>query len=172
MRNIEIKARVNDNEQAEAVAVSVAGQAHARVRQVDTYFNIPEGRLKLREERGTGSESELIFYRRADRAGPGPSEYQIARVDSPDELKRILAEVLGVKAVVRKERTVYLLESTRIHLDIVEGLGTFIEFEALIPEGAGVETGRKTVEALIKAFSIKKEDLVESSYCDLISSNG
>ena len=172
MRNIEVKARIDDFEKAEAVATSIAGQAHARVNQVDTYFNIPGGRLKLREERGTGTQSELIFYSRADRASPRPSDYLIVKVDSPDELKRLLADALGIKAVVRKERTVYLHENTRIHLDSIDGLGSFIEFEALLPEGKDEDKGRMTVEGLMKAFSIQNVDLVECSYCDLIGTNG
>ncbi|MCJ7652381.1 MAG: class IV adenylate cyclase [Actinobacteria bacterium] len=172
MRNIEIKARITDIEKAEAVAVSIAGQAIARVRQVDSYFNVQEGRLKIREEQGSSPRNELIFYRRQDRADPKQSDYRIIAVDSPDSLKRVLAEALGVKAVVRKERTVYLLENSRIHLDSVDGLGTFIELEVPVPNEASGSKARKAVQELMKAFSIEKADLLACSYSDLIGTNG
>ncbi len=169
MRNIEIKARLRDPGGAEAVARRLGGpEPHLRVGQVDTYFVVPEGRLKLREITGTVERAELIFYHRADQAGPKRSEYDVVPVANPRELKAMLASALGIRTVVRKQRTVYLHKNVRIHLDAVDGLGTFLEFEAVMPDGAPDREGEDLLHRLMKEFSIKPGDLLESSYSDLV----
>lgn len=170
MRNIEIKARLKSIKDAETIAAALAGQG-APLRQVDTYFDVPDGRLKLREESGGAAESRLIFYRRADEAGPKRSEYEIAEVENPKELKHVLASAFGIKTVVKKERTVFLYRSARIHLDRVDGLGDFIEFEVVMDEGAPDEEGEAFARELVEKFSIGEGDLVEKSYCDLMKNN-
>ncbi len=176
MRNIEIKARVGDIEKAEAVAREVAQGDCVRLVQRDTYFRAPEGRLKLREVTGDRSFAELIFYRRPDESGPKRCEYEIAPVDDAAELKRTLAAALEVAHVVEKERTVYMhrpptspgVEHVRIHLDRVKGLGEFIEFEAVMREGAQDAEGKALLRDLMARFGVSEADLVEGSYCDLI----
>ena len=41
----------------------------------------------------------------------------------------VLTQALGVLGMVRKERLLYLVGQTRVHLDSVEGLGDFVELE-------------------------------------------
>ncbi len=169
MRNIEIKARLRDFEEAEVVARRLGGpQPHLRVVQVDTYFTVPAGRMKLREITGTVERAELIFYHRADQAGPKRSEYEVVPVSNPRELKAMLAAALGIRTVVRKQRTVYLHQNVRIHLDVVDGLGTFLEFEAVMPDGAPDCEGEDLLRRLMSEFSIQPADLLESSYSDLV----
>ena len=166
MRNIEIKARLKSVSCAEPIASEFAGSGpHARLLQVDTYFNVPDGRFKLREEGGTG---ELIYYRRPDTPGPGRCEYVIASIDSPAEVKEVLEAALGISCVVRKQRTVYLYQNVRIHLDQVEGLGAFLEFEAVMPEGSPDSEGESLLLDLMRAFGLEQADLVDCSYCDLM----
>lgn len=166
MRNIEIKARVGDLEAAEAVASRLTdAPPSARLSQVDTYFNVPDGRLKLREQ---DDGCELIFYRRPDARRPRRSDYEILAVNSPAATKRLLGEELGLLAVVSKQRTVYLYGNARIHLDDVAVLGTFVEFEAVMPEGAPDGEGEALVAELMREFSIREGDLVAGSYCDLL----
>lgn len=171
MRNIELKARVADLTAAEAVAVRLAGpEPNARLSQLDTYFRVPDGRLKLRETKG--GRAELVFYRRADSRELRPCEYEIAPVGDADGIKRLLGAAFGVRAVVEKTRTVYLYRNVRIHLDRVERLGAFLEFEAVVPEGAADAEGEALVRELMQEFSIRPEDLVGESYCDMIERPG
>lgn len=166
MRNIEIKARLKSISSAEPIASGFAGNGpHARLLQMDTYFNVPDGRFKLREEGGTG---ELIYYRRLDAPGPSRCDYFIVPIGSPAEVKGVLEAALGVRCVVRKQRAVYLYRNVRIHLDEVAGLGWFLEFEVVMPEGSPDSEGESLILSLMRAFDLEQDDLVECSYCDLM----
>src|SRR5947209_16491563 len=136
-RNIELKARYVDL----ARAVEVVKKLHARLdrsmTQVDTYFHAPNGRLKLREitTAAGASSAELIAYDRSDSTEFRDSQYFVVPVPDPALLKAALTAACGLRGVVRKHRDVYLFHNVRIHLDQVDRLGSFIEFEAVISEG-------------------------------------
>ena len=169
MTNIEIKAVLDDIGAAEKIAADVAGTGPSEVlRQIDTYFRIPRGRLKLRQVTGTRSHSELISYTRPDQAGPKRSDYLISPVSDPAKLKDVLAAALGVSVTLDKQRTVYLSGNVRIHLDRVEGLGTFLEFEAVMPRGSPEAEGEELIRALMERFGVGPEHLLEGSYSDMI----
>ncbi|MEJ2147440.1 MAG: class IV adenylate cyclase, partial [Acidobacteriota bacterium] len=129
-RNVEIKARVADPRELESRVREIADKGPFDLAQDDTFFACAHGRLKLRElasERG-----ELIFYLREDKAGPRISEYSIVPTSRPAELRLALSDALGVIGRVRKRRRLYLAGNTRIHLDEVEGLGSFLELEVVL----------------------------------------
>jgi adenylate cyclase, class 2 len=130
---------------------------------------VPGGRLKLREE--SEAKPHLISYLRADESGRRESRYRIVEVEQADELIAALTGNLGVKAVVEKERRLFLYEGVRIHLDQVKALGSFIEFEAVAPADSDLSGERQKVEALRGEFGIDRRDLVAVSYCDLISAS-
>lgn len=135
------------------------------LRQRDTYFQVPNGRLKLREEEG--AEAHLIAYERADVAGQRESRYRIVGVEQPDELAAALAAALGVKVVVAKERRLFLWEGVRIHLDLVDGLGHFVEFEAVADAASDLHRKEAQVKALRRTFKVEEADMIGLSYCDL-----
>jgi len=169
MRNIEIKARLADIHKAEAVAQRLAGPSpHARLHQIDTYFKVRSGRLKLRESSGDKPGAQLVFYRREDHTGPKRSDYELISVPDPAPLKSTLTSALGVFVIVEKDRTIYLYKNVRIHLDKVAGLGAFLEFEAVMPDGAPDEEGHRLLDSLMREFSIAPEDLIDGSYSDML----
>jgi len=133
--------------------------------QCDTYFHAPRGRLKLREEEGAAPH--LIAYERPDLAGQRESRYRIVAVEQAEELKATLCSVLGVKVVVAKERRLFLWEGVRIHLDQVDGLGEFIEFEAIAAAESDLSHEEAQVAALWRAFEVEDADVIGGSYCDL-----
>lgn len=137
--------------------------------QRDTYFHARSGRLKLREEKGNGAH--LIAYERPDDAGQRQSRYRIVPIGAAEELKAALAATLGIEVVVAKERTLFIWERVRIHLDWVEGLGRFIEFEAIVTvEARGeIAEAEARVEFLRGALEIAEADLIGVSYSDLAS---
>ncbi|MHB8896671.1 MAG: class IV adenylate cyclase [Candidatus Geothermincolia bacterium] len=169
MKNLEIKARIENLEAAVETATILAGSCHSDVRQVDTYFFVPTGRLKLREY---GDTAELISYHRPDTREPKFSEYEIALISDPSGVKEALAAALGIKCVVTKRRRVFLTGNTRIHVDEVEDLGAFLEFEVVLGGSGDLEDPASTVARLSREFGITEEDLVDVSYCDLLESDG
>lgn len=149
-----------------AVCASLGAEGRGLLVQRDTYFEVPTGRLKLREE--SDAAPHLISYLRADESGQRESRYWIFEVQQAKELTAALGGNLGVKAVVEKERQLFLWQGVRIHLDLVKTLGNFIEFEAVAPSGSDLARERQKVETLRGEFELANADLVASSYCDLV----
>ncbi|RMF58842.1 MAG: CYTH domain-containing protein [Calditrichaeota bacterium] len=165
MQNIEIKASYPDLAKARALAEEEGGMLEGRFRQVDTYFRVEEGRLKLREI-STG-ENQLIFYRRPDVVQPKLSDYHICPVSEPASLKRLLSDALGIVQVVDKEREVYWIEGVRVHLDDVRGLGTFLELEGVVEPPRDASVMRERVNRLLQVFEVSDAQLIQGSYADL-----
>lgn len=166
-RNLEIKARVRDAAALAARAAALADGPPQGCRQEDTFFPVGEGRLKLRvlgEDRG-----ELIYYRRADERGPKTSSYAIAPTDRPRELGAVLTAALGSRGVVRKRRTVYLSGRTRIHLDEVQDLGSFVELECVLGPGDGMDGAEAELSDLMDRLGVDAADLIEGAYADLLA---
>lgn len=61
MKNIEIKARCTDPKKTEEILLSNGAEFKGIDNQTDTYFNVKEGRLKIRQG---NIENALIFYSR------------------------------------------------------------------------------------------------------------
>jgi predicted adenylyl cyclase CyaB len=164
-RNVEIKARVGDLASVEALARAIATAPPMDLVQDDTFFACSIGRLKLR--RFADGRGELIHYLRADDAGPKVSEYTISPVSDPDALRETLSRAIGVAGRVRKRRRLYLVDRTRIHLDDVEGLGTFVELEVVLREGESAESGREVAADIMQRLGIADAQLVREAYVDL-----
>jgi predicted adenylyl cyclase CyaB len=164
-KNIEIKARCADPDAVEQQLAQRGVHRVEQVRQVDTYFSVPHGRLKLRET--DGAEAKLIQYDRPNETAMHPSDYVISPVTAPDSLKEALARALGIRAIVEKQRELYLWGHTRIHLDEVAGLGSFLELETVIT-GQTQEEAEQECRAVETALGIKEGDLIAGSYADLI----
>jgi predicted adenylyl cyclase CyaB len=112
----------------------------------------------------------LIAYERPDLFGQKKSRYRIVKVGDADELREMLSTVLGIRAVVPKTRQLFIAKGVRIHLDRVDGLGRFIEFEGVAgADGSGdLERFEKLLTELRHAFGIREDDLLAESYSDLV----
>jgi predicted adenylyl cyclase CyaB len=164
--NIEIKAEAKDLRTLRALAEELSEVAESTITQEDTFFYAPRGRLKLRtlsHERG-----ELIYYEREDASGPRPSNYLVYATSNPNSLKAALSASLGVRGVVRKRRTLYHVGQTRIHLDEVEDLGTFLELEVVLGPDQIQEEGARIAAELMAQLGISSSDLIEVAYIDLL----
>ena len=164
-RNVELKARDPDPARSRTVCVGLGADDRGLLNQRDTYFRAPNGRLKLREDGGL--PAELIAYTRADLPGERESAYRIVEIPQPEELRHALAETLGIEIVVDKRRHLFVWENVRIHLDEVEGLGSFIELEAVADPESDLTQEQQRVQTLRDAFGIAEDDLVALSYSDL-----
>ncbi len=164
--NIEIKAKIRDPQRQQALAAALATAPAEMLHQLDTFFCVPSGRLKLREM--APHRDELIFYDRQDLPGPKASSYSICQTETSDALRSLLAAALGVLGEVRKRRTVYLVGQTRIHVDEVKGLGAFLELEVVLRPGQSPDDGQRITAELMHQLGIDEGDLVPVAYIDLL----
>ncbi|ALT80029.1 class IV adenylate cyclase [Paucibacter sp. KCTC 42545] len=166
-RNIEIKAHVKDLEAVAAAAAKLAGAAPSLIEQDDTFFSCPAGRLKLRSF--VDGSGVLIFYQRADQAGPKECFYALSETADAASLRETLSLAYGQVGRVRKLRRLFIVGRTRVHLDQVEGLGSFIELEVVLGEHEAAEQGVEQAHALMQQLGIASEDLLETAYVDLLA---
>jgi homotetrameric cytidine deaminase len=166
MRNVELKSRDPDPAGTLGRALALGATDHGEIEQRDTYFGGARGRLKLREQ--TPGDDELVAYHRPDDTEAQVSEY--TRVAAPDAqaLRDALDSAYGTTVVVAKRRRLLIWSDVRIHLDEVEGLGTYLELEAVAPEDSDLSAEQAKIATLRKTLEIDDEDLIASSYSDLL----
>jgi adenylate cyclase, class 2 len=164
-RNIELKARDPDPGRSLGRCRELNAQDHGELWQRDTYFNVPSGRLKLREQ--SPGEAHLIGYERADEPQERESRYRIAPAPDPAATGSLLAAMLGVRVTVTKTRRLFTYENVRIHLDTVELLGSFIELEAVAAPGdEDLAREHELIGQLRRALDITDDRLVAIGYAD------
>ncbi|HZU40759.1 MAG TPA: cytidine deaminase [Solirubrobacteraceae bacterium] len=165
--NVELKARDPDPEATAGRCRALGAEDRGVLHQRDTYFAGARGRLKLREQGSKGSQ--LIAYRRPDATEPEASRYVLAAVHEPEPVREALASALGTTVVVTKLRRLFMWENVRIHLDDVEGLGAFVELEALVGPGLNdPEEARAKVARLREELAIEDGALIAAGYSDLL----
>lgn len=168
-RNVELKARDPDPARSLQASLDLGAVDQGLLQQLDTYFKVPNGRLKLREQQGS---AELIFYERTNQAIERESNYQIITVAEPEALKRALSAALGVLVAVEKSRRLLLWQNVRIHLDEVPGLGNFIELEAVAPPESDLALEYQLVARLRQTLDISYERVLAASYSDQLLAAG
>jgi len=163
--NLELKARVTDLEAARRTAESIGAVHQGSERQVDRYFAVPAGRLKLRQSSLDGAH--LIAYRRPDEDGFRVARFHRLPVSDPEGLAETLEEMLGTVSRVDKERDVWWWRDVRIHLDRVDGKGSFVEFEARLDRIGDAGEARRRLDRLMREFEIADQDVIDGSYGEM-----
>jgi predicted adenylyl cyclase CyaB len=164
-RNVEIKARVTGWEQLRKRAVAIADRPPEMLEQEDVFFTVPRGRLKLRTQNGS---AELIYYFRENAAGPRESRYLRVPISDPAAARQMLALVHGERGIIRKNRWLYMVGQTRIHLDRVENLGDFLELEVVLRDGQSLEEGTTIARDLMARLNVGEDDLLDRAYVDFV----
>jgi predicted adenylyl cyclase CyaB len=166
IRNYEFKARAADLKGLEREFLKLNPVFRGEDHQVDIYFKVDSGRLKLREG---NIENSLIYYERPDTPGAKESDVLLYRHNRNDSLKEILTRISGIKVIVDKRRRIYFIGNVKFHFDTVRYLGDFIEVEAID------ETGQIPTEDLMgqcsyyfKYLGLKESDYIDKSYSDLV----
>jgi predicted adenylyl cyclase CyaB len=167
--NIEIKARTEKSDELRKRLSVLSGAPPEILLQEDTFFHSPNGRLKLRVLQS--GPAQLIQYDRLDQQGPKRSSYHIFETNDPESLKTVLSQALGARGVVRKERLLYIVGQTRVHLDNVSGLGSFVELEVVLRPGQSDGEGQMVARDLMAILDICEEDLLDCAYIDLLTQN-
>ena len=166
-RNIEIKARINSVESLLPRARAIATGEPLSIAQDDTFFRVPQGRLKLREF-GDGS-AELIHYHRSDQVDAKASDYVRVPVPDAKALREALTRGCGVLGRVQKQRQLLMVGATRIHLDRVEGLGDFMELEVVLEEDQPDADGVAMAERLMLDLGLADAPRIAGAYLDLLA---
>ncbi|RMG82248.1 MAG: CYTH domain-containing protein [Bacteroidetes bacterium] len=164
--NIEIKAKCQSPDRIHEILNAQNAEYRGEDHQIDTYFKVPHGRLKLREGR---IENHLIHYFRDNQAGPKKSEVLLFKTDPGSNLKTILTTACGILTVVDKKRSIYYIENVKFHVDDVQGLGRFVEIEAIDTDGNLSERHLlEQCEYFMRQLQIEPADLLDVSYSDLL----
>lgn len=162
--NLEVKARARDPDTIRRRVRDLGAELRGTERQVDRYFNVAAGRLKLRESSFDGAH--LIVYLRDDRAAARPSTFHRLPVDEPDALADTLSRMLGVGPRVEKTREVWWWKDVRIHIDEIDGQGSYLELEARLEAIGDYEEAARRVERLLEVARVAPGDLRDGSYGD------
>lgn len=164
--NVEIKAKSNNQDLIREILKSHKAEFKGVDHQIDTYFKVNSGRLKLREG---NIENSLVHYNREDREGPKQSHVTFYKSADKSSLKEILTKALGILVVVDKTREIYFIDNVKFHIDSVKDLGTFVEIEAIDFDGKiGKDKLYEQCQFYLDLFKISKNDLISNSYSDLL----
>ncbi len=164
---IEIKAKSSQSDEIRGKLQNKKAIFKGIDHQIDTYFNCPNGRLKLRQG---NIETTLIHYNRANQSGPKNSQVSLHKPKSDDSnLNTVLSNAYGIKVIVDKKREIYFIENVKFHIDTVQGLGDFVEIEAIDEKGEfTLEQLQSQCNFYMKFLNIQDKDLIEVSYSDMI----
>ncbi len=164
--NIEIKAKLDNQDRIREILKSRNADFKGIDHQIDTYFKVNNGRLKLREGK---IENHLIYYQRENKEGPKQSDITLFKSNPKSSLKEILTKALGILVVVNKQREIYFLDNVKFHIDTVKDLGMFLEIEAIDNDGTiKKEKLLEQCQYYLDLFQIPKNDLIPVSYSDLL----
>lgn len=164
--NVEIKARCSDPSSIRQYLILNGAEFKGLDEQTDTYFNVPNGRLKLREG---NIENNLIYYERTNQSRPKNSHFNLVKIEDAEGLRVVLTKSIGIKVVVQKRREIYYINNVKFHIDEVPGLGSFVEIEAgNILADLSQEQLKEQCDFYLKEFGIKETDLIDVSYSDML----
>lgn len=164
--NVEIKAKCDQPAAIRNYLQKNNAEYKGLDEQADTYFNVTKGRLKLREG---NIENNLIWYERANDAGPKNSHFHLVKVEDAVGLKLVLERSIGIKVIVKKRREIYYISNVKFHIDEVPGLGSFVEIEAgnILADLSRGQL-KEQCDFYMKEFNIQPEDLINVSYSDML----
>lgn len=164
--NVELKAKCDNQEKLRNILKEKNADFKGIDHQIDTYFKVNSGRLKLREG---NIENALIFYERENKSGPKKSKILLYKPSPNPNLKEILENALGILAIVDKKREIYFIDNVKFHLDDVKGLGFFMEIEAIDEDGSiGEKKLLEQCQLYLDLFNISEKDFISCSYSDLV----
>ena len=163
--NVEIKARIANSTNLFSALKAIGARPLETVKQEDTFFSVPRGRLKMRcDEQGF---CELVYYLRENQKAPSISNYFRRPLANPPIKRAELENLFGVKGTVRKHRQVFIASNARIHIDDVEGLGRFLEIEVAVDRKCDANRATHFMRSLMEQLSISDADLIADAYEDM-----
>lgn len=171
MIEIEIKARADAGALRRRLGQEGA-TLERRVEQTDLYFNAPhrdfaqtDEALRLRKEEG------MVFLaykgKKIDAMSKTRKEVEV-KVDDFDRIEDILLSLGFTRSLmVHKIREIYHLGDAVVCLDMVSGLGEFVEMETLVADTEGMEKKRDLLIAEMRRLGVEGE-LIRESYLEML----
>lgn len=166
--NYEIKAKVTSQKQKEIRDYLKNENATfiGKDFQIDTYFKVQKGRLKIRKG---NIENKLIYYERDNRLDSKKSEALLIDLNKSKYLENIIKKTHDVLIEVEKNREIYLIENVKFHIDEVRDLGRFIEIEAISEDNRiPLEKIKEQCDYYKNKFKINNSELIKNSYSDML----
>lgn len=165
MQNVEHKCELRDAALARLALTRLGATRVGVTRQHDTYFRVPDGRLKKRESHG--EPTEYVFYHRPDRVKPKLSHFTI--YTESEALSRFGTRPLPVWVTVDKAREIWVYKNAQMHLDEVDGLGSFFEVQALVSPAMHVGRCHELIREVLAALGPSVSESIATSYADMIA---
>jgi len=161
-QNIELKIKLEEF----SVVTEILHQNNIKLetilRQRDIYYKNKNGLLKLRIYNGSG---ELIFYQRNEDDKDRVSNYHLLKVD-PGYAEDFFSKLFEIEVEVIKERRLYLYKNTRIHLDEVDKLGSFLELETVV--NTSLHEGKNEFSEVVQLLNLDLNKQIKTSYRTLL----
>ena len=161
--NLELKIKIDSFDYLIEKLKSINAQQDSILLQRDIYYKIPGGLLKLRIENGTKT---LIYYNRDEISENRWSDFNLLKIDD-NNAEEFLSKLLVIEEVVEKERKLFWFNNTRIHLDEVKELGSFLELETIVLDGK--EDAEKRFNEIVGLLNLDVSKQIKKSYKNLIA---
>jgi len=161
--NLELKIKIDSFDYLIEKLKSINAQQDSILLQRDIYYKIPAGLLKLRIENGTKT---FIFYNRDEISENRWSDFNLLKIED-DNAEEFLSKLFVVEEVVEKERKLFWFNNTRIHLDEVKELGSFLELETIVLDGK--EEAEKRFDEIVRLLNLDVSKQIKKSYKNLIA---
>lgn len=167
MLEVEAKLRLRDRAGLERRLRELGAVPGAAQRQEDTFFRHPQRDFAASDEalrlRRIGARLELT-YKGPKQGGPTKArvEQTVGLASDPTPLLASLGFMPA--ATLGKARVPYRLGAVEVALDVVDGLGEFVEVEAT---GEDREAATRLVEDALRKLGLHAEPREQRSYLEL-----
>ncbi len=160
--NLELKVKLKSFRRTKKLLGEMKAEFIKTLNQKDVYYKARGGLLKLRIENG---EESIIKYLRDEKGKDRFSHYEVLYFKDGNA-EEFFNEVFSIEAVVQKKRRLFMYNNTRIHLDTVKGLGSFLELETLVLKGK--PNAKKRFDEIIRLLELDKYESIRKSYRNLM----
>lgn len=160
--NLELKIQVKSHSSYTKKLKLIKAKYCGMLNQKDIYYKFHGDLLKLRIENGSYF---LIKYLR-DEKRKRWSEYHILELNGSDP-EKYLSDIFSIESTVEKKRKLFLFNNTRIHLDVVKGLGYFLELETVVVKKKS--DSQKEFDNVVKMLDLDLSKQIRKSYKNLLT---
>ena len=160
--NLELKVKLKSFSGVNKLLKEINAVFVKTLNQKDVYYKNHGELLKLRIENG---EQSIIKYLRDEKGSDRFSDYEVLDFKNGNA-EKFFNKIFKIEAVVQKKRQLFMFDNTRVHLDLVKGLGNFLELETLVINGKA--DAKKRYSEIIKLLKLDQYQSIRKSYRNLM----